>query len=113
MVAPTTAGSGIAIATGIHLGPVLVDVADQPDNSVAWEERGSTYIDIDESLGTIEGGKESVVMFRPVASGRHRVDVYAMNRDVNRDLALEPKARKNLERYLVVFTPDRSPRWFG
>ncbi len=28
-----------------------------------------------------------------------------MNRDVNRDLALKPQARKNLERYLVVFTP--------
>lgn len=28
-----------------------------------------------------------------------------MSRDVNRDLALKPTARKNLERYLVVFTP--------
>ncbi|MFT4227187.1 hypothetical protein [Micropruina sp.] len=94
----------VAIATGVHLGPVLVEVADQPDTSVAWEERGSTHINIDEPLATNEEGKEPLIMFRPGASGHHRVDVYAMNRDVNRDLALKPKARKNLERYLVVFT---------
>lgn len=105
LVAPTVAGSGIAIATGVHMGPVLVAVADQYDNGVAWEEHGSTCITIHEPLATDEDGKEPFVMFRPVHGGPHRVDVYAMSRDVNRDLALKPTARKNLERYLVVFTP--------
>ncbi len=105
LVAPTIEGSGIAIATGVHMGPVLVSVAEQPDNSATWEEHGSTRITINEPLGTIEDGKESFVLFRSATDGPHRVDVYAINRDVNRDLALKPKARKNLERYLVVFTP--------
>ncbi|MFT4217545.1 MAG: hypothetical protein QM619_10240 [Micropruina sp.] len=109
LVAPTVAGSGIAIATGIKMGPVLVEVGGLPDDPGNWEEHGSTQVHIREPLVSAVGGHEPITMFSPAAAGHYRVDVYAVNREINRDLARKPKARKNLERYLVVFTPIQQP----
>lgn len=104
LVAPTVAGSGVAIATGISMGPVLIQVGCVPSDPSNWEAHGCTQVYIREPLVSAVGGEEPINIFSPAATGEYRVDVYAANREINRDLALKPSARKNLEKYLVVFT---------